>query len=234
MAILTWTTINNGDSLGLLRPALNTFQGNVVTNVNINTADILTNAGNISSNTAAIATNVIDIATNASDILAVDSRVTAIENSHSVIISAFSIATIQQPTVVDVPIQIEFGALQTTTDISLSALGAFTFNVAGKYILSLFFQYGRTGSTGTSELLNRYLINGAQIGNSLVAKIDNADTLVPWSSSLQVTVNANDVLTIEVMRDSAGNNSGGLFSVTPTVGTWNIAPCASIQIFKAM
>jgi len=68
MAILTWTTINNGDSLGLLRPALNTFQGNVVTNVNINTADILTNAGNISSNTAAIAANVIDIATNTADI----------------------------------------------------------------------------------------------------------------------------------------------------------------------
>lgn len=164
---------------------------------------------------------------------ALTARVSELEASHSLLIVAKSLATVQQPTVTDTPLQVEFGALQTTTDIDLSAAGAFTFKTAGKYIVSPFFQYGRTGGVGASILLNRYLINGVQIGDSLSAKIDNADTLVPWSSSIQLTVNANDVLTIELMRDSANNNSGGLFSFTPTVGAWAAAPCASIQIFKA-
>lgn len=169
-----------------------------------------------------------------SDVDLVAARVTAIEASHAVLLSASSTALSQEPTVVDVPKQIEFGALQTTTDIDLSVLGAVTFKTAGKYILSFSFQYGRVGATGTSILLNRYLINGVEVGNSLAAKIDNANILVPWSSSVQITVNVNDVLTTEIMRDSAGNNSGGIFAVTPTVGTWNIAPCASLQIYKAI
>ena len=81
--------------------------------------------------------------------------------------------------------------------------------------------------------MNRYLLNGVQIGNSLAAKVDNANTLVPWSSSIQFTATAGDVVTVEIIRDSAGNDSGGLFSVTSTTG-WNIAPCASVQIYKAI
>jgi|SaaInlStandDraft_4_1057021.scaffolds.fasta_scaffold18194_3 hypothetical protein len=152
--------------------------------------------------------------------------------SHTELITATSLAASQQPTVVDSPIQVEFGAFQTTDDVDLSALGAITFKTAGEYIISPFFQYGRSGSTGTSFLLNRYLINGTQIGNSLASKVDSADTLVPWSSSIQFTASANDVLTIEVMRDSTGNNSGGLFSATPAVASWASAPSAAIQIYK--
>ena len=167
------------------------------------------------------------------DIDPLTARVAVIEASHTVLLTAKSLATDQSPTVTDTALQVEFGALQTTTDIDLSALGAFTFKTAGKYIIAPFFQYGRAGSTGTAFLLNRYLVNGIQVGDSLAAKVDNADTLVPWSSSIQFTAVANDVLTIEVMRDSTGNNSGGLFSATPAVGAWALAPCASIQIYKA-
>jgi len=135
---------------------------------------------------------------------------------------------------VDTPLQVEFGALQTTTDIDISATGAITFKTAGKYIIYPCFQYGRTGATGKSFLLNTYLRNGVQEGASLASKIDNASTLVPWSSSIQFTASTNDVLTIEIMRDSAGDNSGGLYALDPTPADWANAPCAAIQIYKAI
>jgi hypothetical protein len=163
----------------------------------------------------------------------IDTRVSALEASHSILLAASSVATSQQPVTTDTPLQVEFGPLQTTTDIDISAAGAITFKTAGKYIISPFFQYGRTGATGASILVNRYLRNGVQEGASLSAKLDSADTLVPWSSSIQFTAVANDVLTIEILRDSAGNDSGGLFALTPTIG-WNTAPCAAIQIYKAV
>ena len=175
-----------------------------------------------------------DKAVKKSELTALDTRVTAIESSHSVLLTATSTATSQQPSTTDTALQIEFGAAQVTTDIDIDVNGAITFKTAGKYILSPFFQYGRSGSTGTSVLFNRYLVNGVQAGSSLGAKIDNANILVPWSSSIQFTANANDVLTIEIIRDSTGNDSGGLFSSTPTAAGWNIAPCASIQIYKGV
>ncbi len=201
--------------------------------VTTNEADILTNATNITTNANGIATNVADILTNTNDIVSIGDRVTELESSHSVLLNATSTASSQQPTALDIPLQIEFGAAQTTTDIDISVTGAITFKTAGKYIIAPFFQYGRVGSSGVSQLLNRYLVNGVQAGNTLAAKIDNAETLVPWSSSIQFTANTNDVLTIEIMRDSIGTNSGGLFSATPTAAGWNLAPCASIQIYKA-
>ena len=177
----------------------------------------------------------LDSRSTASDasITALEARTTVLEASHELLLIATSLATSQEPTALDTPIQVEFGALQTTTDIDISAIGAITFNTAGKYIISPFFQYGRTGAAGVSVLLNRYLKNGTQIGNSLSAKIDDADTLVPWSSSIQFTAAVNDVLTIEIMRDSTGANEGGLFSIDPVVAGWATAPCASIQIYKA-
>ena len=174
-----------------------------------------------------------DIATNIDSISTLDDRVLLLEASHTLLIIATSTAVAQEPIATDTPLQIEFGGIQTTTNINIASDGAITFNVAGKYIVSPFFQYGRAGSVGTSILLNRYLVNGTQVGNSLVAKIDSADILVPWSSSIQFTAEVGDTLTIEVMRDSTGNDSGGLFAVDPTLIGWNNAPCASIQIYKA-
>jgi len=194
---------------------------------------VTANEGDITTNTAGIATNTADIVTLEATSLDHENRITVLEASHELLLVASSTASSQQPGTTDTPIQVEFGVAQTTTDISISAAGAITFNTAGKYIIAPFFQYGRSGSTGTSILLNRYLRNGTQEGGSLAAKIDSADTLVPWSSSIQFTAVVNDILTIEVMRDSSGNDSGGLFAFSPTLPGWNQAPCAGIQIYKA-
>ena len=44
----------------------------------------------------------------------------------------------------------------------------------------------------------------------------------------------NDVLTVEIMRDSTGSNDGSLLAIIPTVGTWATAPTASVQIYRAI
>lgn len=165
------------------------------------------------------------------DLTALDNRMTAAENNHTLILSGDSAALSQEPTAVDTAKQVEFGGSQTTTHVDISATGALTFKTTGTYIITTFFQYGREGATGTSYLMNRLLINGTQSGNSLAAKIDNANVLVPWSSTIIVDVTATDVVTIEIIRDSAGSNSGGLFNMTSTAG-WTTAPCASVRVYK--
>jgi len=170
---------------------------------------------------------------NVAELITVDGRLTDLESSHSILLNASSTASSQQPVALDTALQIEFGIAQTSTDIDISAAGAITFKTAGKYIVAPFFQYGRASASGVSKLFNRILVNGVQLGSSLGAKVDNADVLVPWSSSIQFTAQANDVVTIEIIRDSTGTNAGGLFALTPAAAGWNLAPCASIQIFKA-
>ena len=240
-AVSTWNDIEDGQLLSVIETNINAFNTSVETQVNSNTTNIATlqgtvgtNTEDIANNTAAIGTNTEDIATNTEDIASISDRITNIEAGHSVLLNATSTSASQQPTALDTSLQIEFGAAQTTTDIDISNTGALTFKTAGKYIISFFFQYGRIGGVGTSNLLNRLLINGVQVGNTLGAKIDNADVLVPWSSTVQITLEANDVLTTEIVRDSSGNNSGGIFALTPIVAGWNNAPCASVQVYKVV
>lgn len=164
-----------------------------------------------------------------------DTRVTAIEALHVSAVHGDSVATSQQPTVVDTPLQVEFGPAVNgpTDDVMIDALGNVTFNKAGKYLPIFEFHYGRSGSTGTSILLMRILLNGVEIGVPRSAKISSADTLVPFSFQGMLTAQAGDILTAQVMRDSAGDNSGGLFQTTPTLVSWiHPAPSASVSIFK--
>lgn len=218
---------------GTLATTVTTVSGHA-TSIDANTTNIGTNTTDIGDLQILTTTHTADIATNVGDITALDSRVTSIEASHALLLIATSTSSVQEPLVLDAPLQVEFGIAQTTADIDISADGAITFKTPGKYIVSPFFQYGRTGASGTSYMLSRYLVNGTQLGGSLGAKLDNAEVLVPWSSSVQFTANTNDVMTIEIMRDSAGSNSGGLYALSPVAAGWNQAPNASIQIYKAI
>ena len=147
-------------------------------------------------------------------------------------LTSVSTATSQEPTAKDTPIQIEFGAALVSSSgrVSMSSLGAFTFNEGGSYLIDVDLCYGRTGGSGTSELYTRRLLNGVQFGTSFHAKLDDGDVYVPVSRSCWFVVEAGDIVTFELMRDSAGYNSGGLFSTTPTLTGWNIASSAVVSI----
>ena len=166
---------------------------------------------------------------------ALDTRISDVEGGHSVVLQASSPLASQEPTALDTALQISYGVAQGSGSdpVMLSGLGAITFNTADKYIINFRAHYGRTGGAGTAVLLFRFLKNGIQVGDAFATKISDAETLVPWdSSSFIFEAQAGDVLTAEIVRDGAGNNSGGLFAVPATLGGWNGAKCASVGIYK--
>lgn len=141
--------------------------------------------------------------------------------------------TAQNPTLVDTPLQVTFGAAQGSMSdpVMIDAAGAITFNEAGRYAVTFTFSFGRTGGAGTSEVLLRFLTDGVE-SFSFHTKLDSADITIPIQFVGDTQVTAGSVTTVEIMRDSTGNNSGGLLPFTPALGTWGPSPSASVYISK--
>ena len=146
-------------------------------------------------------------------------------------LSSFSSVN-QNPSAVDTPLQITFGSAQTTADVSISAAGVITFNTSGNYLIDIFLRFGRSTSAGNAIILNRILKNGAQILNSNGLILSAATQTIPFSAAIPLTMAAGDTMTMEVARDSAGTNDGGLFVVSPTIAGWNIVPSATVFVNK--
>lgn len=148
------------------------------------------------------------------------------------ILSGFSTAAAQNPAALDTPLQIEFGAGVVTAAATLASNGLLTFNIPGDYIITLFLRFGRTAGGGTAITLNRFLINGVQGLNSNAVKLPDQDSVIPFSTSLNLTATAGMTFALQIMRDSAGINNGGLSRVLPTVAGWNLCPSATIVVSK--
>lgn len=206
----------------------------LTTSVSTNTADIVVLESLTSGHTTSIGTNTADIATNTTAISGLNTRVTSLENGHAIKLVGSSTASSQQPLTTDSPLQVEYGIEQVTADVTLSSNGSVTFHTAGKYLFEIKMQYGRTGSVGVSHMVFRWKRNGVQEGQTLATKLDNADVLVPWASTDIIDVNQGDVFTSEIMRDSAGDDSGGLFAYSTTLAGWNNAPCATLILHKVL
>lgn len=127
--------------------------------------------------------------------------------------------------------QIEFGPGEGTggDPVQLNSLGAVTFNTAGLYRIKVALQFGREGSGGVSHVLFRVLVNGTQAGRSVAYTLENSDSVNYFENDTWIFFPAGITLTFEVMRDAAGNNSGGLKGYTPS-GSWNDAPSAAIRV----
>ena len=111
--------------------------------------------------------------------------------------------------------------------------GLVTFHTGGLYRVKVVFQFGRTGGSQTAEVLFRFLINGVQLGRSVGVKLGNADDLRYIDIDNWFNVPTGSTLETQVMRDNAGNNSGGLFQTIPTnegAGTWSNVPCAVMRV----
>ena len=153
-----------------------------------------------------------------------------LQDDSLIMVAASTIA--QNPTALDVPLQVVFGALQATTEFDMSAAGALTCNVSGTYHLLWNFRFSRTSSTGTAKLLLGFFLDGTQIGRTLSGTIEGAGDVFPFSLSVPLKLTAGQVLTISVMRDSTGNNDGGLAPFVPAVGGWSTSSSASTRIDK--
>lgn len=142
--------------------------------------------------------------------------------------------TTQAPTAVDTPLQLTFGAAQlsATDPVMLNSAGQVTFNTAGAYTIRIKLQNGRTGATGTSILLSRLLINGAQVGSTAAVKMTQTDATTPTESRVVIQASAGQTFTVQIMRDSAGSNFGGVYPQVATVSAWGTAPSALLVISR--
>ncbi|MCR3282307.1 hypothetical protein K0A64_18735 [Salmonella enterica subsp. enterica serovar Mbandaka] len=140
----------------------------------------------------------------------------------------------QAPTAVDTVLQLSFGAAQGTASnpVMINTAGLVTFNTAGNYAVRIKLQAGRTGASGTSILLSRILVNGAQYGSPAATKLVSADVTIPIESRVVINATAGQTMAVQIMRDSAGTNFGGVYPQTATVAAWGIAPSALLVISR--
>ena len=140
----------------------------------------------------------------------------------------------QAPTATDTPLQLTFGAAQNsvTDPVMINSAGQVTFNTSGAYAVRVKLQQGRTGSTGTSILLSRVLINGVQYGSPAAVKMENPNVIAVTESRVVLNVTAGQTFSVQIMRDSSGNNSGGLVPQVATVTAWGTAPSALLVISR--
>lgn len=141
---------------------------------------------------------------------------------------------IQAPSALDTPLQLTFGAAtgSVADPVMISAAGLVTFNQPGNYAIRIKTQNGRTGATGTSILLMRILFNGTQYGSPAATKITSTDSTVPTESRVVLNPTAGQTLAIQIMRDSAGSNFGGVYPQVATVVAWGTAPSALLVISR--
>lgn len=141
---------------------------------------------------------------------------------------------IQAPTAVDTPLQLTFGGAQGSiaNPVMINAAGLVTFNTAGNYAVRIKLQNGRTGSSGTSILLSRILLNGAQIGSPAAAKMSQAESIFATDSRVVINVTAGQTFSVQIMRDSAGTNFGGVYPQAATVTAWGTAPSALLVVSR--
>lgn len=142
--------------------------------------------------------------------------------------------TNQEPSGLDSPLQVTFGAAQGTASdpVMLDALGNITFNQGGLYLFNGYANFERQGSSGgVTVTLFRALINGVQAGPTKGVELSGTGIMFPYELTLPIQVSAGDVLTWEIMRDSSGINAGGLYIHTNS-GPWSNVPSADVNIYK--
>jgi hypothetical protein len=141
----------------------------------------------------------------------------------------------QIPTGLGVALQVTFGAPDTTEWFDIDALGNITCLVTDEYTLRAKFTVGRRGlPVAVSQIYTRALVNGVQAGFSSHTIIDNPDIEIPFDYEGNGILTAGQVLTFEIIRDTDGNDSGGLYAGVPDVVGWNSSPSARLLISRSV
>lgn len=156
----------------------------------------------------------------------------------TVVLIGQSTSLMQGPVALDTDYQIEFGPAQggPSNPVQISAAGAVTINETSDYMFRLSLPISRTGTGGTAIIVFRALIDSGsgpeQFLHSVTTKIQNTNTEVSINPSLPSFLNAGDIVTFEIIRDSEGVNEGDLTGVDVTPISWANSPSASIVIQK--
>lgn len=136
------------------------------------------------------------------------------------------------PSSTDTGLICPFDSTVSNTDITINSAGTITLNTSGVYFLTFNLNFGRTGVTGVAILAARLLLNDVQFGFTQHAAIDTSANITPGQFNIHRAFNAGDVLKVELIRDSAGNNDGGLIARNITLGTWADGPAYWVRAVK--
>lgn len=143
-----------------------------------------------------------------------------------------SSTTTQNPSAVDTPLQINFGAGASNADVSIAAGGTVTILTAGVFFITLNMNFGRSNNTGVSTLVARLLVNDVPSGFVQASKIDTSTNFSPFNASIFRAFSVNDTVKLQIIRDSSGADDGGLFTFDPVLAGWANSPSAAIRIQK--
>lgn len=157
------------------------------------------------------------------------------------IFDSSSVAATQEPSPssVDTVRKIEFGpAVNGLADpVMLDSTGTITFNEPGLYIAKIAVQLARSGASGSSIIHFRAVTNSTSQGaNTVTETLDNASSNKSFHDLTMFNIPiAGTTIHYEFYRDLAGDNSGHLEAITPSLAgvsplDWNVAPSASIEI----
>jgi len=140
----------------------------------------------------------------------------------------------QEPVGLNNPLQITFGPAQgsPSSPVQLFSNGDILFNQSGLYLFNGYANFERQGSSGGVAIVSfRALINGVQVTPTKAVEINSVGVSIPYELTIPIQVNEGDVLKWEIMRDSSGVNSGGLYTMT-LLGGWSNVPSSDVNIFK--
>lgn len=138
----------------------------------------------------------------------------------------------QEPSGTDTSLQVNFGSEQTNQYVTLSSSGGITISEAGCYFITVNLRLGRTTAASEALIGIRYLVNGVVAGRPTAIKLDDGDFTIPYSITLLKSFNEDDELTVEIVRDSSGNNNGGLYAATFDAVGWDDSPSATVFMQK--
>lgn len=133
--------------------------------------------------------------------------------------------------------QINFGSPQTTVDVTIQADGSLVFNTTGQRIIEAKFQFGRSTTTGVTNLFGfatQELPSGGGeqlLPDPIGAKIDNDNLVIPFTPYQQTfnITEAGTIIRYYIAREN--QNDGGLRTI-PSTESYGDAPCAEIFVKK--
>lgn len=150
------------------------------------------------------------------------------------VLDAESTAASQLPSGTDTPLLVEFGPAQfgPSDPVQIDGTGVITVNEAGLYYVRAEFSFGRSGGASTAILHFRSLLNDVQDHHTVSVQLSSATAVHTNVDTNWYNLEAGDTLKFQVMRDSAGNNDGGLYKTDPTLAGWLDSPSARVVITR--
>lgn len=135
-------------------------------------------------------------------------------------LSNFNSANIS-PSGTDTPLVCGFTSTVSNDDITMDSSGVITINTDGIYRFTFNMNFGRSTNTSTAIVLARLLINDVAFGFTQGVTIDSNASTRPVQIDVIAAANATDTYKVQIMRDSAGQDDGGLRVIAVTDATWS-------------